>query len=138
MRAILKKLMIALIGSVIAFAWFSLLVDSAHAASPQAPGSSASGFVPYTEAQRAITFSESRQWNTTSGQVLVCPYSAETGFGKKCYAKGNEGDSQWITIEQYAQRYVPDGVIAGFQYSYAGSAGYQQLTVYFRIRQLSR
>ena len=131
MRATFK--MVALFATVCA-----IFMSTAHAAQPQAPIQNTSGFVPYTEAQRAITFNESRQWQSTSGQILVCPHTAEAGSGRKCYTKGNEGDSQWISIEQYAQRYVLDGVIAGFQYSYAGSAGYQQLTVYFRIRPLSR
>jgi hypothetical protein len=134
MRAMFKMILIAMFVTMCA-----IFMSAACVASPQAPGqSNNSGFVSYTEAQRAVTFSESRQWQSTSGQILVCPHTAETGSGRKCYTKGNEGDSQWISIEQYAQRYVPDGVIAGFQYSYAGSAGYQQLTVYFRIRLLSR
>lgn len=127
MRTTFKTMLITLFAILCA-----IFMSTANAAQPQAPGSGSSGFVPYTEAQRAITFSESRQWNTASGQILVCPYLAETGFGKKCYAKGNEGDSQWLTIEQYAARFVPGAVIAGFQYSFSGSAGYQQLTVYFR------
>lgn len=133
MRATFKMIMIALFATMCA-----IFMSTAHAALPRAAGETNVGFIPYTQAQRAITFSDSRQWQSTAGEILVCPHAAETGFGKKCYTKGNEGDSQWISIEQYAQRYVLDGVIAGFQYSFSGSGGLQMLTVYFRIRPLNR
>lgn len=132
MRTILKKSLITLGLLVVVFAWFSLLVDSSRAAPPRAAGETNVGFVPYTQAQRAITFSDSRHWQSTAGEILVCPHDALVGLRKTCYAKGNEGDSRWITIEQYATKFVPNAEIAGFQYSFSGSGGLQMLTIYFR------
>lgn len=106
--------------------------STAHAALPRASEGGGYGFVSYTQAQRAITFSDSRQWQSTAGEILVCPHEAVIGPHRKCYAKGNEGDSQWATIEQYAAKFVPNAEIAGFQYSFSGSGGLQLLTVYFR------
>ena len=132
MRATFKMIMIALFATMCA-----IFMSTAHAAQPRAAGETNVGFIPYTQAQRAITFSDSRQWQSTAGEILVCPHDAEVGLRKTCYAKGNEGDSRWITIEQYAAKFVPNAEIAGFQYSFSGSGGLQMLTIYFRIRPLS-
>jgi hypothetical protein len=109
----------------------AVFMSTANAASPQVPGTTGS-FVPYSEAQRAITFTESRQWQTVAGEILVCPQPAVSKYEKRCFVEGREGDSQWITIEQYATKFVPNAVIAGIQYSFTGTHGNQVLTVYFR------
>jgi hypothetical protein len=86
--------------------------------------------VPWTEAQRVITWNSERHWQTVDGTILICPRDAAAMRDKKCRDKKNDKLDRWLPLTSYS---IPGFEIAGFQYSFTGSLdGYQQLTVYYR------
>lgn len=86
------------------------------------------GMVPWGTAQRALTFSESRHWQTTTGVILVCPWEYEASHNKKCHDKGNDKTYRWIPLEQYT---IQGFEIVGFQYRHSNVYSDQHLFVYF-------
>jgi hypothetical protein len=102
----------------------------AHGSShPQVGDQTPSGVVPWSFAQRAMTWGSTRHWQTVDGTILICPWDAQAGYSDMvCKDKKNDKIDRWIPLSSYA---VPGFEIVGTQYSYAGSGGSQQLTVYY-------
>ena len=95
---------------------------------PQSGDQTGTGMIPWSTAQRVVTWSSERHWQTADGQILVCPWDAKTYSDKVCIDKKNDKVDRWIPLTSYS---VPGFEIVGFQYFYADSYGSQQRAVYY-------
>jgi len=120
-------LMIASFGLGMVISANSHAKGSSH---PQSGDQTGSGMIQWSTAQRVVTWSSERHWQTADGQILVCPWEAKTYSDKVCVDKKNDKVDRWMPLTSYA---IPGFEIVGFQYFYAGSYGSQQLAVYYGV-----
>lgn len=89
------------------------------------------GIISSKIVQRVMIFESSRNWWSSDGHVLVCPYAMIVDFYEKgtCSQKGDEDKrTRWVKLEDLK---IPGFEQVGFEYRMHGSGGYQRLFVYF-------
>jgi hypothetical protein len=104
----------------------------AHGSShpPQSGDVPGAGFVPIEQAQLVMHYGSERNWQTDTGEILICPWSAKArGYEMECVTKDKAEKNAWVYLSSIK---VPGYEIAGVQYAFVGSSGAKQLLVYWR------
>jgi len=109
----------------------SLIASTAFAGqAPKAGSQEPSTIVDAVAMPRAITWPEKRLWNSTVGEILVCPFQYKaSSYDKECVSDV-KGDTKqyWMPLQNYK---VPGMVLKGYEYRFTGTSGYQVLITYF-------
>lgn len=109
----------------------SLIASTAFAGQvPKVSSQEATSVVNADAMPRAILWPEKRTWNTTAGEILVCPFQYKaSSYDKECVTDV-KGDTKqyWMPLQSYK---VPGMVLKGYEYRFTGTSGYQVLITYF-------
>lgn len=116
----------ALVSSLIAASSLANAKGSSYVQSNQEVSSS--GMIPWNVAQRVITWGSDRNWQTTAGVILVCPWNAKTSYNKDCKDSKDDRVDRWTPVTDYK---IPGYEIVGFKYVVSPSTGFQQLMVFY-------
>jgi len=99
-------------------------------------GAESGGVMSVKKYPRAMVWHELRNWQSTSGELLVCPevVNTEVSYGSKdCYnpntlKKGESKQKGWIPLSEYK---IEGMELKAYEFRFIGSGGNKMLIAYY-------